>query len=481
MKHYICLEEHTITYFRSGSRSPVTGAVSEHAVIQDLERMGVERNVDTTLGILAKKHGLAGKRITLVLGREVRMMNFVLPRSGKAALKKMAFNELTAMGLCDGNFTAAVDIRNALEDGSVPVTVYYIGKDCLKEYMDACKRAGMTCGPVWVLSDCMAVMALEMYSEDPIMMIDVEEEHIGFYMLSHGHCLAAMQSSLKSARFREKNAMDILYEEIADEAEQVLKLAENSEEAFEPESVILNAACLPNPDKAAAFLKERLGFPCRTQDMEISARDLLLNRVSRKRRPVELYGGGNAGRRDLSRTLLCSISKKSALILSANILAAAAICVYTGFMQASVKDKVSDLKASMNSKEYKDRYRSARRIERELADISEQEEESDRIREYARDMNLLGVEAYAAFADAMESSMRMESVVYEQESRILRVIISMPDSASIPGLVERVCSSGTFFEVGHSLWEKKEVGGETERCYASFEALLESRGQDEIK
>lgn len=481
MKHYICMEEHTITYFRSGSRRLGSQSASEDAVIQDLERMAAGRNPDMVLGVLAKKHGLSGKKVTLVLGRDVRMLSLLLPKAGKAALKKMACNELTAMGLCDGDFAAAVDIRNAREDGPVPVTVYYIGKGCLKEHLDACSRAGMTCGPVRVLSDCMAVMSLEMYKENPVMLIDVQEEHIGFYILSHGHCLSAMQSSLKAARFCEKKAMDILYEEIADEAEQVLKLADNSEETFDLESVILNASCLPDPDKAAVFLKKRLGLPCQIRDVVTSAGNLLGKGISRKRRAVELYGGGNTGSRDLLRALLSSVSKKSVLFLSANILAAAVVCMYTGYLQAAVKDRVSDLKASMNGKEYKEMYRSARKIERELQDISKQEAESERIRENAADMNLLGIEAYAAFADAMDPDMKMESIAYQQEGRTLRVIISMADPASIPGFVERVRSTGTFSGVSHSLWEKKEVGGETERCYASFEALLESGGQNEAE
>lgn len=88
MKYYICLEEDRIWYVRGRfKRCPGSGS---HRRLEIVEWEFVEPvpDVVSALTRLAEKHGMEGKRVNLIVGRDVKMMGFTIPKAGKNAMKE---------------------------------------------------------------------------------------------------------------------------------------------------------------------------------------------------------------------------------------------------------------------------------------------------------------------------------------------------------------------------------------------------------
>ena len=97
MKYYICLEEDRIWYVRGRfKRCPGSGS---HRRLEIVEWEIVEPvpDVVSALTRLAEKHGMEGKRVNLIVGRDVKMMGFTIPKAGKNAMKRMAVNEMSLL------------------------------------------------------------------------------------------------------------------------------------------------------------------------------------------------------------------------------------------------------------------------------------------------------------------------------------------------------------------------------------------------
>ena len=95
--------------------------------------------------------------------------------------------------------------------------------------------------------------------------------------------------------------------------------------------------------------------------------------------------------------------------------------------------------------------------------------------------NLLGMNEFRAFTEAMNPEMRIESISFDGEGPYLQMVVSMDRSEDVPAYVERVEHSGIFRQVGHSLWEKSAEDRETERIYATVYGTLGMGGQDEAQ
>ena len=95
--------------------------------------------------------------------------------------------------------------------------------------------------------------------------------------------------------------------------------------------------------------------------------------------------------------------------------------------------------------------------------------------------NLLGMDGFRAFTEAMDPDMRIESISFDGEGTFLQMVVSMERSEDVPAYVERVEHSGVFRQVGHSLWEKRAEDRETYRVYATVYGTLGTGGQDEAQ
>ena len=111
MKHYICVEEHVITYICGTYKAPGRGGGRGTIVVQEAQSDSSGRGPEGIFAGWAAQYGLEGKRIVLVMGRGVSFLGFRLPKAGKRALRRMAYNELMAGGRCGTDCLTAVDIQ----------------------------------------------------------------------------------------------------------------------------------------------------------------------------------------------------------------------------------------------------------------------------------------------------------------------------------------------------------------------------------
>lgn len=69
MKHYICVEEHVITYICGTYKAPGRGGGRGTIVVQEAQSDSSGRGPEGIFAGWAAQYGLEGKRIVLVMGR----------------------------------------------------------------------------------------------------------------------------------------------------------------------------------------------------------------------------------------------------------------------------------------------------------------------------------------------------------------------------------------------------------------------------
>lgn len=508
MKYYICVESDRIIYIQGRYKKQRKSGGDTRLEVMGWESMGMEPDMAVVLGRLADQYGLEGKKVNLVLGQDLSSRSFSIPKSGRTAMKKMALNELVVAGTNVGDCALAVDIQMKRRMGAVPVMAYYMDKRRLDTYKDILARGRMMCGRVIVLPDCMALMAKTLWKENRVLLIDVEEESVGFYALSGGHCLACRMTSLRAARFCGERADDLLYEELREQAEDLLREKSAAMEEFAPECIVLMTYCLPEPEGAAKYLKDRLGIPCcvRVPDVydcggeetgdrgadegwvlrntPVSPQCLaacIAGSMDRRKNVLELtpqsYPDGQPGIMRLG----AAISGGWALFLAANVMAAAGLSCGSVYVNYRAERQLAAEHESMRDSGYSERGNEARKMDRRIRELSADREEAEAVRAVVSGENVLGIEAFHAFTDAMEPGIKIESMTYERGTHSLRMVVSMDRPEHIPGYVDLVEQSGQFRQVGHSLWEKKTDSMDRERYYTAVYALLGTGGQDEIQ
>lgn len=140
MKYYICLEEDRICYVRGRFKRCTGSGIRRCLEIVEWEFVEPVPDVASALTRLAEKYGMEGKRVNLIVGRDVRMMGFTIPKAGKNAMKRMAVNEMTLLDADFGNHAIALDLRAKTGRTMADVTAYYMEQRSL----DAIRRPWRT-------------------------------------------------------------------------------------------------------------------------------------------------------------------------------------------------------------------------------------------------------------------------------------------------------------------------------------------------
>lgn len=489
MKHYICVEEHEITYACGTYKTPDRTSAKGTIVLQEWECVKADGDTSDIFEKLSEKHHLEGRKVTLVLGRDIAVCKVKLPRARERELRHMARNELTAAGKCGVDSLAAADIQRSFGGSQIPVMVYYMDKSRLELYIRAMEQAGMVYERTLLVPDCVAAASYMMCRSRAGIIVDVENESLNLYGVSGGHCLAWKSSSLKPGRFLEMGAEELLYEEIAEQTELLQKQMETDSGKCVPECLVLTGNCFPNKEHTAAYLEERLKLPCTNAVFHIASQ--IEPETISCGALAAIAAGGRPGRRLLKldsgkenrhtgiiKGVTGAVSRGGALFLAANILAAAGVCGYMGILRHRTSQELSELKAVMDDAAYREQYQKLSRMDRETEEKAARRSAEELVR---KDVSgNLEMKAYNTFTDALEPGMQVESVVYEADQNTLELVISMDTSAQIPAYVDRVSAFGTFGHVSHSLWEKNEEEGMV-RVYASVRAFLTEGGQDEAK
>ena len=489
MKHYICVEEHVITYICGTYKTPGRAGGRGTIAVQEVQSDFSGRNPEDIFAGWAARYGLEGKRIVLVIGRGLSFLGARLPKAGKRALRRMAYNELMAGGRCGTDCLTAVDIQKVSGEPYVGATVYYMERKQLEPYVKAMERAGMIYGGTLLVPDCAAVASRMMCRRRSSLIIDVEKEGLGLYAVSGGHCLSWISSPLKAGYFCERGAKEVLYDEIAEQAARIRQQLEDDKRVFRPEYAVLVGNCFSDMDGAAAHLKERLDMPCESVVMGVSGKDgtvtpgalasVVAGSLSGKGTgPLKLSSGPDGEDRGLLSGIYGVVSEKSLLFLLTNLVLAAGLSGYMGFQRAQVTGEVERIQAVMSDAGFRERYEASCKLEREVAQMAARMAAEESLK--GASSGFLDRTDFEAFAAAMEADMDVEALVYEKEPGIMEMTISQSNPGQVPPLVERIRDSGVFYSVSHSGWRQEE-DNDAVCIHASIRAVLKEEAQDEEK
>lgn len=485
MKYYICLEEDRIWYVRGRfKRCPGSGSRRRLEIV-DWEFVEPVPDVASALTRLAEKHGMEGKRVSLIVGRDVRMMSFTIPKAGKNAMKRMAVNEMSLLDAGFGNHAMALDLGTKSGRTMVSVTAYYMEQQSLDAYKKALEDGKMICGRVLVLPDCMALMARELWREERVLLMDVSQGSMGFYVLAGGHCLACRMTGLKTSCFLREGALDMLCEEMAEQVEGLMGDMGTAQEVPAPDCMVIMTSCIPDAQAVAAYMSERFKVPCSVRMPEpVDATCLAVcvaGSLEGKRKALELEELQNG---DGEGSVLGHgpfITRGWALFLLANALAAGGLSFHAAYLNHRAGMELDRTEYAMEEAEYRTRVRESMRMEERIGEMSAYREKTRTAKELLAGKNLLCMDGFRAFTEAMDPDMRIEALSFEGEGPYLQMIVSMEHSEDVPAYVERVKHAGVFRQVRHSLWEKREEDRETDRVYATVYGTLGTGGQDEAQ
>ena len=170
-----------------------------------------------------------------------------------------------------------------------------------------------------------------------------------------------------------------------------------------------------------------------------------------------------------------------ALFLLANALAAAGLSLHAAYLDHAAGKALSRTEYAMEGPEYKNRVRKSMEMEERIGEMSADREKTRTAKALLAGKNLLGMNEFRAFTEAMNPEMRIESISFDGEGPYLQMVVSMDGSEDVPAYVERVEGSGVFRQAGHSLWEKSAEDRETQRVYATVYGTLGTGGRDDAQ
>ena len=342
----------------------------------------------------------------------------------------------------------------------------------------------MICGRVLVLPDCMALMARELWRKNGAL-LDVSQGGMGFYVLSGGHCLACRMTGLKAGCFLRDEALDMLCEEMAEQVEGLIQDCRTEADIPVPDCMVIMTSCIPDAGAAAEYMSERFKIPCCVRMPEpVDATCLAVcvaGSLEGKKKALELeeLGYGDGENSVLGHGPF--MTRGRALFLLANGLAAAGLSFHAACLNHRAGKELARTEYAMEGAEYKSRVRKSMQMEERIGEISHDMEKTRTAKALLAGKNLLGMDGFRAFTEAMDPDMRIESISFDGEGPYLQMVVSMDGSEDVPAYVERVEGSGVFRQAGHSLWEKSAEDRETQRVYATVYGTLGTGGRDDAQ
>ena len=88
----------------------------------------------------------------------------------------------------------------------------------------------------------------------------------------------------------------------------------------------------------------------------------------------------------------------------------------------------------MEGAEYKSRVRKSMQMEERIGEISHDMEKTRTAKALLAGKNLLGMDGFRAFTEAMDPDMRIESISFDGEGPFLQMVVSMERSEDVPAL-----------------------------------------------
>lgn len=489
MGHYIYLEERRIAYARAHGCF-----LRKRGEIFAPEWMGWEergRSLEEDFKRLAAHHGLSGKNIILVLGVDLSFLGLSLPKAAGSVVERMAVNQLFVKEGVPQDPAAAVTIGYSKTRDKAFAALFYVEGRLLTEYKNALRAAGMGCSHVLAAPDCMALAAQEMWKESSHLVVDVEEEQLGLYLVSGGNCLASDIASLRAGRFFQMKGEEMFYQEVAERAEHLFLMAGEREgcgsEGFRPECVVLLGDCLPDPEVGGERLAQLLALPCRMERLGEVPGGLIAACISGclwgrtgKRRPARVKGNDKKGVIPFVQGSIGRVWRWWILCLLMNGAAALSVGLWFNLKEREEAAKAAEIRRAVTESERSQSFGGARAMKEEMERMAAMEAAGNLVmEEAAAGEKLLSMDSLQVLMDCLEPDMKVESITFEGEKGELSLVLSMDERGQIPLYVEGVREKGVFPHVNHSLWEQKEEEGMPERFFAAVTVSLKEGSQDE--
>ena len=478
MKRYISIEEDRILYVRTPFSFPGSGAPG-NSVFVDSQPLEAGKE-EESLRALAGRRRLRGKRVTLLVKREVGFVQQELPAASLAERRKMAENQLLAEEVDFG--AAAVEPS---DDELGRAGIYYIGRKALQRELALLRSAGIGCSGILAWESCMAVLAGAVWRHRTVLLIRPVSGSVSLFVLKNGHVLRRRCLGLRPERFLALGGEALLWEELE------MAAAGLQEEPGERAGLaVVDTGHIPLAKEGLNALRKRLGIDCLAGDLRILLGEAEPPEVETLKPGPARFAGAERDRSLLGGGSL--FSRLCLLLAAVNLAAALALTGELAYRQRQGEWRLERLEAEADGAagsggaaaggaggrsetgEAGGADGGAKAGEAGGADggakagaaagagsLSRCERAAAGAAERRREM-LVRREAlesadFAALTGALTEGMRLTELRAGEEAAVT-CVVRLEDPSQITPLVERIRAFGRFSAVSHSRWEQTENG-----------------------
>ena len=496
MKYYLCLEEKQFTYIYG--RCGTDGF--------DIKKAGFVENAGgglaEILGSFIRANGLKGRRMAVSgVYSETVCKELRLPAVPLRLMRQMVYNELAYSRENGGPLVAGLDILPSWEnEKGRRVIAYAMDQKQLEETIRDMRRSGFWCDRLLSMRDCMAKLAYWSRKEpSAAVMVELEETQVQLRLIREGHCLLSRNIRLNVRQFCEENAMDFLYEELADQIRKLMQFYSRRNGTDTVRRIIMMPGRTVDVKAGAEMIQDSLELPvdCLEPqvrcaggvgplDLSVYGKVLAIcaadQQYPRNKTP-DLLRARN--RLLSSKGGLIPAGRMARLLLLAGVNAAAVagLWLHARIGVADAMGRIQEHAAYMQEDNRQERYREYLQQEKNGSAMGSIAMEMRRREELLRETKRLSMADYRAVADCLEPDMSLESMAYNLQAGTLDMTISMSGAGQAPALVEQLRLSGHFPGVSHREWRYEADLWGNDRLLLELGAALEAKedGNDQIQ
>lgn len=496
MKYYLCLEEMQFTYICG--RCQAEGFVIKKAGSVEISGGSLAENLSSFISA----SGLKGRRMAVSgIYSESVCKELHLPAASMRLTRQMADNELAYSREKSGPLVTDLDILpHHGNEKERRVLAYAMDKEQLEATVRDLRRSGVCCNRILAMRDCMAKLAY-WYRKDPeaAVMVELDQTQVHLRLIREGHCLLSRNIRLNVRHFCEENALDFLYEELADQIRKLMQFYSRKSGADTVRRIFLMPGRTVDVREAAERLQDILEIPVDcleprvrclkgTEPLDLSVYGKALaicaaDQLYRRSRTPDLLRARYRALCSDGGLIPAGRTARLLLLAGVNAAAVAGLWLYARANVLEAMDRIQEHEAYMQEDNRQERYQAYLDQEQNVLATGNVEREMKRQELLLRSTNCLSMADYRAVADCLEADMSLESMAYSIETGTLDMTISMSGPDYAPELVERIRLGGHFPGAGHREWRHDlDVWG-NDRVYLDFSAVLEAKedGNDQAQ
>ena len=440
MRHYLCMGDGYLEYLGIKEHPRGAGEGRRRTVVRARRLINGDEPLGDAVHSLAEEWGLRGKRMELLAQDGVKRISRPLPKGKDRELRRMAENMLRAEEADIEQWEAAVEILYGNKEEPPLGIVYYIQRERLNRLRELLAREGIQPGLTFPYAGILSTLAEASEKSGAVLCIDLKETYVRFYGICRGCCICEKTSSLHPAAFIRMGGEQVLWEETAEMAEELIRCMEKTAPA---EAVLLDRPFGPGAREAAAFFEKRLGLPCRRTDLW---REGGPHKAGEGRKPAAFLS--------FSRETRGGWERAWRAFIFCNCLAAAAVFAVSA-MRTQNADR--ELAAYRQSAEAEQSGETERR--RGLERLALYQEAAEAAKERYGEKGEAGKQIQAV-TKALEGRCRVDGIRYEQAEGILELRIRTDLPEAVLEAERLLEETGAFPRISHSMWERDEELGQ---------------------